>query len=168
MIIEKPDGTYGDDTGATYADWRQTRQTVAADGLEGRIVKIYADVAGRLDVVEMHWMGPPVARVHVLSLWRNFLYYGPLRRGDRLTIGPFRVVVLNYGHDDDVLVRRYGGRAGDLLLLVTYRAGRWARAHNRRLLAMAKVWNLIDKESPREPKWSQLRPYRWLVQRLAW
>lgn len=109
------------------------------------------------EYVNFRWVGPPVAAV-VFSLveqdWRN------VERGSTITVGPFRVQVIDINPQGYYEVRRvdqYGAKS--LLLAVLIRSKRQARNIYERLIMTMAIWGLAKWEPAERPN------KRWITQR---
>jgi hypothetical protein len=123
-------------------------------------VRVGYNALGNVERVTYTWP-EGCYRAHIRAVDLSCSWF-ELRPGDRLTIGPYqvRVIELDFLCRSVVVVRD-----GSLwwTWLLASQAGRRADLAYRRLITTAAVWGLADYDAGRVPNWRDLHVARWLL-----
>lgn len=125
-------------------------------------VSVVANALGNVEQITYIWpQGCYRAHIRAVDLSRSWF---ELRPGDRLTVGPYlvRVIELDFLSRSVVVVRE------GLLWrawLAASRAGRLADLAYRRLIITAAVWELADYNAGRLPSWRDLHAMQRLLKK---
>lgn len=127
-------------------------------------MSVTRDAFGGIPQVTFTWPAG-ASRARISSQMLIYLCDGVWPRvGDRLTIGPYRVRVV----EADLVMRSVVVvRDGPLFIgwLAASRAGRLADLACRRLIITAAVWGLAGYDAGRVPNWRDLYAVQWALRK---
>lgn len=119
------------------------------------IVTEIRDFRGNLERLEWDWQGGKVAGISIdfLSVAeRSKLDVENLREGDVFSLGPFRLLVVDYNLMREQLLVMQTGHMARLRLHI-HKATRWVDQAYRRLILMACIWGLAKYNPYTVPTW---------------